>query len=37
MDSTFFGDAIEAELARIAARRQIDTDRGIDGRVSAHA
>jgi hypothetical protein len=37
MDSTFLGDAIEVEPARIAAPRQIDNDRGIDGRVSAHA
>jgi hypothetical protein len=34
MGSTLFGDAIAAGAARPAARRQIETDRGNDGRVS---
>ena len=32
MDSTFFGDVIEADPARLASPRQIETSRGI-GRV----
>jgi hypothetical protein len=34
MGSTFFGDAIAADAARPAAPQRIETDRGIDDRVS---
>jgi hypothetical protein len=34
MGSTFSGDVIVADPARIATLQQVDTDRGIDGRVS---
>jgi hypothetical protein len=33
MGSTIFGDATAADLARPASPRQIETDRGIVGRV----
>ena len=33
MGSTIFGGAIVAHAARPASPRQIETDRGIDGRV----
>ena len=34
MGSTFFGDVGACDTARPAAPQQIETDRGIDGRVS---
>jgi hypothetical protein len=34
MGSTLFGDVIAADAAGPAAPRHIETDRGIDGRVS---
>jgi hypothetical protein len=37
MGSTLFGDASAADAARPVAPQQIETDRGIDGRVSARA
>jgi hypothetical protein len=37
MGSTFFGDAVVANAAGPAKPQRIDTDRGIDGRVSGYA
>jgi hypothetical protein len=37
MGSTIFGDALVANGARPAAPQRIETDRGIDGRVSGCA
>jgi hypothetical protein len=36
MGSTLFGDATSVNPAGAAAPRQIETDRGIDGRVSGY-